>query len=146
MGILLVSWWEGRSLPEWVPQLVRTHLPGVVSKRGDVLGLLACALCLHGVGLLDDRRSLGAGVKLMVQLIVSLVVAGPMGIRLAEALPAPLPLVLTVLWMLTIINAFNFLDNMDALSGGVGLIVSLAFATIMLGNSTQPHWFVAGLL
>ena len=49
-------------------------------------------------------------------------------------------------WMLVLINSFNFLDNMDGLSGGIALIASLIFATIMLTCLPEPRWFVAAAL
>jgi UDP-GlcNAc:undecaprenyl-phosphate GlcNAc-1-phosphate transferase len=53
---------------------------------------------------------------------------------------------LTVLWIVVLINSFNFLDNMDALSSGIGLIASIMFATVMLGMVSEPRWFVGGAL
>ena len=34
---------------------------------------------------------------------------------------------MTLLWMLTVINAFNFMDNMNGLCSGLGLIAALLF-------------------
>jgi UDP-GlcNAc:undecaprenyl-phosphate GlcNAc-1-phosphate transferase len=53
---------------------------------------------------------------------------------------------LTVLWIVVLTNAFNFLDNMDGLSAGIGLIAAVIFAVIMLTGTGQPHWFVAVFL
>jgi UDP-GlcNAc:undecaprenyl-phosphate GlcNAc-1-phosphate transferase len=46
---------------------------------------------------------------------------------------------LTVLWILTITNAMNFLDNMDGLCAGVGLICALLFGFIA---AIQRQYFV----
>ena len=54
--------------------------------------------------------------------------------------------VVTFGWIVVLTNAFNFLDNMDALSAGIGLIASVFFAVIMLAGTSQPRWFVAGVL
>jgi UDP-GlcNAc:undecaprenyl-phosphate GlcNAc-1-phosphate transferase len=40
----------------------------------------------------------------------------------------------TVLWLLTVINAFNFMDNMNGLCAGVGAIGALLFALIAAAN------------
>jgi UDP-GlcNAc:undecaprenyl-phosphate/decaprenyl-phosphate GlcNAc-1-phosphate transferase len=45
-----------------------------------------------------------------------------------------------------LINAFNFLDNMDGLSSGIALIAALIFAAIMLTSLSEPRWLVAGVL
>jgi len=46
----------------------------------------------------------------------------------------------TVLWITAITNAFNFLDNMDGLSAGVAAVATTAFliTTLLIGQ-----WFVA---
>ena len=52
-------------------------------------------------------------------------------------------MVLTILWITGITNAFNFLDNMDGLSSGVAAVCGLAFlvTAVLIGQ-----WFVAGML
>ena len=39
---------------------------------------------------------------------------------------------MTVLWVVGLTNAFNFLDNMDGLAAGVGMAASLLFAAAQL--------------
>jgi len=53
---------------------------------------------------------------------------------------------LSVLWILVLVNAFNFLDNMDGLSSGIALIAAVVFATVMLSLTGQPRWLVAGVM
>ena len=50
---------------------------------------------------------------------------------------------LTVLWILVLTNAMNFLDNMDALSAGIGFLASLIFAVILLVMVRTPALLVA---
>jgi UDP-GlcNAc:undecaprenyl-phosphate GlcNAc-1-phosphate transferase len=45
-----------------------------------------------------------------------------------------------------LVNAFNFLDNMDGLSAGVAVIAATLMAVVMLQSGGRPHLFVAGLL
>src|SRR5207344_2513751 len=52
--------------------------------------------------------------------------------------------VLSVLWIVVLVNSFNFLDNMDGLSGGIAFIVSTVFAVMMMTKPGDPHWFVGG--
>ncbi|MCH9034684.1 MAG: undecaprenyl/decaprenyl-phosphate alpha-N-acetylglucosaminyl 1-phosphate transferase, partial [Planctomycetes bacterium] len=66
--------------------------------------------------------------KFLAQFAGAGFIAGPVGIRAAEALPEPLSIALTVLWIVLITNAFNFLDNMDGLSAGVAVIAATVFA------------------
>src|SRR5581483_2455493 len=51
--------------------------------------------------------------------------------------------VLTVLWIGAITNAFNFLDNMDGLSAGVAAVCTAAFLVAAL---SIKQWFVASAL
>ena len=128
LGTLIARWLSGDATPSWVPEALATQLDGMSSKLPMVLGILAGALLLHLVGLIDDVRPLGPGIKFVVQFVVAGFVAGPMGIRVIEALPTPVSIALTVLWIVLITNAFNFLDNMDGLSAGVAAIAGLIFA------------------
>ena len=120
-------------LPDWVPSLAREHLPGMASKLPVVLYFGAGILILHVIGLIDDRKPLGWKSKLIAQLCVALLVAGPGGIRAVEALPAPWSVALTVFWIVLVTNAFNFLDNTDGLSAGVASICCAIFALASSG-------------
>jgi len=136
--------------PQWLPELMKTHLPGMASKLPTVLGLLAGAIVLHVVGLIDDRRALGPWVKFAAQFAVAIFVAWPMGIRAVELLPAPFSIAITVLWIVLITNAFNFLDNMDGLSAGVAAIAAAIFAmaAMSVGQIFVPvmAWVLVGAL
>jgi UDP-GlcNAc:undecaprenyl-phosphate GlcNAc-1-phosphate transferase len=52
--------------------------------------------------------------------------------------------VMTIGWFVILVNSFNFLDNMDGLSGGIAMIVSAVFALMMLQAPGEPRWLVAG--
>ncbi len=118
---------------DWLPPLLATHLEGVAKRLPSLLGILAAALVLHVVGLIDDRRPLGPWSKFAAQVAVAVFTSGVLGIRIMEGfLPAPLSVAATVLWIVVITNAFNFLDNMDGLSAGVGAVASLVFAIAAL--------------
>ena len=114
--------------PQWLPELVTTHLEGIVARTPRLLVILGGALVLHVVGLIDDARPLGAGPKLSLQFLVALAVVLVAKVQLLELLPGPLSVALTVLWIVLITNAFNFLDNMDGLSAGVAAIAAAIFA------------------
>lgn len=112
------------------------------------LGMLSAALILHAVGIVDDRRALGPYSKLFMQLAVITAVVIAFDMRALTALDkiglGKLPsIAITVLWIGTITNAFNFLDNMDGLSAGVAAVCATAFlvTTILI-----EQWFVAATL
>jgi UDP-GlcNAc:undecaprenyl-phosphate GlcNAc-1-phosphate transferase len=112
------------------------------------LGLLAAMLVMHATGLFDDRKALGPYLKLFIQLAVTTALVVGFNMRALTALDqlglGTWPSVaVTVLWIVGITNAFNFLDNMDGLSAGVGAVATTAFliTTILIGQ-----WFVAATL
>ena len=112
------------------------------------LGLLAALLVMHAMGLFDDRKALGPYLKLFIQLAVTTILVVGFKMRALTALDHlnlgiwPSVLV-TVLWITAITNAFNFLDNMDGLSAGVAAVATTAFliTTLLIGQ-----WFVAATL
>jgi UDP-GlcNAc:undecaprenyl-phosphate GlcNAc-1-phosphate transferase len=124
---------QAAALPGWVPEAARPHLPGVASKLPVVLLFAAGIVVLHVVGLVDDRRPLGWKPKLLAQVLVAVAIAGPGGVRAAEAMPPSLSIALTVFWIVLITNAFNFLDNSDGLSSGVAAICCAIFAVASAG-------------
>ena len=131
-----------------VPAL-EPHLARLEASMPVAWGIALGVLVLHAVGLWDDRRSLAAGPKLLVQLAVAGCVAGFLDTRLLTMLDAWGPLgfaasmTLTILWIVAVTNAINFLDNMDGLAGGVSAI---AAAALLVATLLNHQWFVAAML
>jgi UDP-GlcNAc:undecaprenyl-phosphate GlcNAc-1-phosphate transferase len=131
------------SLQGVVPGVVGVHASGVMSKAG-LLGLIALAAAVQMLlGLADDWRAGGLGYQLRLGVEVLLVgVLMWQGVRLSlftDSIWVTGPI--TVLWIVGLTNALNFLDNMDGLCGGVSLITAAFFAAIaaLVGNL-----FIAG--
>jgi UDP-GlcNAc:undecaprenyl-phosphate GlcNAc-1-phosphate transferase len=117
---------------------------GAASRIPMLATFLACAFALHVMGIIDDRKALGPYSKLIVQLLCAAALAIPFPeVRALTALGTVPSIVLTILWIAAITNAFNFLDNMDGLSAGVAAVCTTAFlvTTILIGQ-----WFVAATL
>jgi UDP-GlcNAc:undecaprenyl-phosphate GlcNAc-1-phosphate transferase len=120
------------------------YFGGVRLKTPLALGLVLAMLAMHLLGLVDDKRALGPYVKLVAQLsITALLVASFRELRILTALGTALSIVLTVLWLAAITNAFNFLDNMDGLSAGIACVAAVAFLVTALSIG---QLFVAGML
>jgi UDP-GlcNAc:undecaprenyl-phosphate GlcNAc-1-phosphate transferase len=130
-------------LREWLPALA-TLLPRLRQESIPAgAALLAGMTALHVTGLVDDRRSLPPWVKLLVQAAAAALLAIGFDVRLLELL-GPVPsVVLTILWVVAVTNAINFLDNMDGLAGGVSAIASALFLAATLVNG---QWFIAATL
>lgn len=78
------------------------------------------AVLISVVGLVDDLRELRPATKLVAQAAAALL---PIQAGLAvPGLPPALSLPIALVWIVGITNAFNLLDNMDGLAGGVAAI------------------------
>lgn len=119
--------------PTWTPSLptlVGRHAAGVVGVAPLLALMLVAGMVQMGVGLWDDLRGLDYRVRLIVEVgLVCLLIS--QGVELAF-LPGwrVITIPLTILWIVGLTNAFNFLDNMDGLSAGVGFIASCLLAVI----------------
>lgn len=100
---------------------------------GSMLGLGGGAVALAALGLYDDLYDVSALPKLAVQVLVAAAtwwigfrigaVQLPLGFVVADA--TLVSLLLTVLWIVLVTNAFNLIDGMDGLTTGVGVITGL---------------------
>jgi UDP-GlcNAc:undecaprenyl-phosphate GlcNAc-1-phosphate transferase len=91
--------------------------------------ILSGAAFLALVGLLDDRYNLGIRIRLIAMVIASLaIVAAGIQIRMFKTPFLDVPL--TVLWVLTVTNAANFMDNMDGLTAGFTAVAAAFFMVI----------------
>ena len=90
--------------------------------------LVAGAIGMLVLGLLDDRHELGPLPKFAGQFLIAGVVASS-GIRITLFVHNELfSLAVTILWILAVTNAFNFMDNMNGLCAGLGLMAAWSFA------------------
>jgi len=140
IGLLLVL-----SLPpEWVAHRLgdtaRVYLGGAALRAGQLAVIMVAGLALHILGLIDDRRPLPPMHKLLVITAAAVFTATVGHVRIAEFAGTGWSVLLTSLWFIVIINAFNFLDNMDGLSGGIAAIclVFLTVCGLMAGQVLVP--------
>jgi UDP-GlcNAc:undecaprenyl-phosphate GlcNAc-1-phosphate transferase len=92
---------------------------------------LTLSSMLMAVGLVDDRWELRAWMKLLGQILIASLAFGfdmRVGRLLGFVLPTPLDYLATVLWFLTIINAFNLIDGIDGLATGLASIACIGIA------------------
>lgn len=121
----LPAWLQAR-LPEVTPHL----LGGIADRSFQAASILGGIIALFVLGLIDDLRPLGPRRKLLMMLIVAAATSYFGDVRLLESqLGVAGAVALTTVWIVVITNAFNFLDNMDGLSAGVG-IIGLAFLAV----------------
>ena len=103
---------------------------GLERRAVELAAIFVGALGMLWVGWLDDKRELRPGVKFAGQLCVAALVAAS-GARITLFVPnVVFSYGVTVLWILTLINAFNFMDNMNGLCAGLGAIGAVHFAIL----------------
>jgi len=101
----------------------------------EVLGLLLAGSIVVILGLVDDLGQLGPWTKLAGQLVAILVLLKS-GIYIKLTfIPEPLAMVLSVIWLLGVTNAFNLIDIMDGLSAGTAMVAALTLALVSDLNS-----------
>jgi len=156
LALALVRVWAHDGVPSWMPQAMAQHIPGAASKAPMAIIVLFGAFALHVMGIIDDRRNLGPWLKLALQVaICSAVViftgiADPNagGVRVLTALDRfmsggkTISIIISIIWLVGVTNAFNFLDNTDGLSAGVAAICAAALlgASASIGQIFVSAW------
>ncbi|HTL73973.1 MAG TPA: MraY family glycosyltransferase [bacterium] len=106
-----------------------------LNRRAIELAVLALgAIAITLLGWLDDKHELKALPKFIGQIVIAVAVAAACQ-RITLFVHSDIfSYAITVLWILTVINAFNFMDNMNGLCAGIGAIGALFFALIAAAN------------
>jgi len=95
---------------------------GVGRRGGQLAVILLGAFGMAMLGTLDDKYELRAAWKFGGQILVASAVALA-GVRITLFVPNEIfSFGVTVFWIVTVTNALNFLDNMNGLCAGIGLI------------------------
>ena len=85
----------------------------------DVLVIVACAAGLCIVGTIDDRAHLGPAVRVFAEFAAAFALwQADLGWMLWHG--NFFDLVLTTVWVVGLVNAFNLMDNLDGATGTVG--------------------------
>ncbi len=119
----------------------------------DLLTILVGGSALVLLGILDDIYRINAFIKLAVQVAVALF-AVSQGVTISflglfgdyvEFGIWSVPL--TVLWIVGLTNAVNFIDGLDGLACGVSAISSLSlFLVMLLSGSSVAHCLITAIL
>ena len=140
IAAILLGFVAAFALREAMPEDMREELNGLRTAWRPLAVVAVSATMLAIMGLRDDKRPLKAGTKFLVQFIAAGLTAA-LGPRvMAGFVPIWLSWLLTTLWIATVINAMNFFDNMDGLTGGVSFI---AFVFLFVIATIRGQYFVA---
>ena len=129
-----------------IPANVAIHLDGVLYRSGQMWAILLGGTMLSAMGLIDDLKNLPWQPRLALQACIAGGLAA-YGVRATVFAPQPwIGIVISIVWMMVLINSFNFLDNMDGLSAGIALVAASVLSVVMLTSTSEPRWLVAGVL
>lgn len=108
----------------------------------EIIGLLAGSTVIYLLGALDDIKKLSANTRLVFQLLAAFIVVFS-GLKITFTLQYGLfgkilSYAISVLWLVGITNAFNFMDGIDGLASTLGLVCSLLFLSVVV-NTNQYH-------
>ena len=100
----------------------------------EVLALLLAGTMVVLLGLVDDIGAISPRAKFLGQGLAALVLVKA-GIAIDIVwLPTSLDLLLSVVWLIGIMNAVNLIDIMDGLAAGVSLTAALVLLAVALVN------------
>jgi UDP-GlcNAc:undecaprenyl-phosphate GlcNAc-1-phosphate transferase len=115
----------------------------------EIWAILAGGTIVFIMGIIDDIRPLSSRLRLAGQLTASAIVMS-VGL-IVSFVPETFwwhmaGYAITTLWFLGIINAFNFIDGVDGLAAGIGIIASFFFCIIALTLKQGGVAFVSAAL
>ncbi len=128
--------WRSTSLLEFLPNL---HLwwQEISIELPEILAVIIAASVITVLGLMDDliKNGLHYRTKFIVQfLVAAIVVVNGVSIHI---FPWPwLNLLVSLFWIVGIMNAINLLDGMDGLAAGVSAISATGFLLLSLSNES----------
>ncbi len=114
-----------------------------LGKIGQLLTILLSISALFVLGLWDDKKHLSPFLKLAVQFAVAIAAAFWGDVRVELFIENRIiASVLSAFWIVLMINAFNFLDNMDGTSAGIAAIAS---GILFFAAASSGQVFIGGL-
>lgn len=105
---------------------------------------IACGAIIAWLGWRDDVHSLSPRIRFAVQGIVASISIFGLGYFQSVTIPlfgvlqlGVVGIVITFLWIIGLTNAYNFMDGIDGIAGGVALSAGLGWMWL---SSASGHW------
>lgn len=114
-----------------------------LNRRGvELAAIVFGALGMVCLGWLDDRHELPPALKFSGQFVIATITAAA-GARITLFVENVFfSYCVTILWILSVTNAFNFMDNMNGLCAGLGVVSSGYFG---LSAAQHAQYLVASM-
>ena len=127
----------------WLTERTGVEPAHFLAKADQLTIIWLCAFTLFLLGLWDDKKRLGPFFKLAVQFAVAIVAAAFGQVRVELFIQnTAVTSALSAFWIVLIVNAFNFLDNMDGAAAGIAVIAS---SILFTAAATSGQILVGGL-
>ena len=110
------------------------------------------------LGFIDDVKSLSPFIRLFFQFLIAIFISNG-GIRIESLtigipdifiseidLPSFISTIFTSIWIVGLINAFNWLDGLDGLSTSIGIVIALTILIIAFGTNNILLCFMISTL
>jgi len=112
---------------------------------------VAAFLLIFFLGIKDDIMVISPTKKFFGQIVAAVILVYKAGLIISNVdgflgfyeINVPVGFLLSVFTIVVIINAFNLIDGVDGLAGGLGLISSLVFGIFFLVNNNIPYAVLA---
>src|SRR4051794_7517911 len=114
----------------------------IFDAAADYKRMLAAAVLVCALGTLDDRVQLGVALRLFAQFATA-VALWTVDLGWTALHNPTADLVLTIIWVVGITNAFNLMDNQDGATGTVGAVCSAGIGTLALMQGAVPLALIA---
>lgn len=116
--------------------LLTTSIITAITPIAQLNYIFASSIILFSLGLTDDLVGVAPNKKILAQFGVALIIAMLAGLRFTSfygilglhSMPYAVSIILTTLFILLIINAFNLIDGINCLAAGIGFLVCCTFA------------------
>ncbi|MBT5875622.1 MAG: undecaprenyl/decaprenyl-phosphate alpha-N-acetylglucosaminyl 1-phosphate transferase, partial [Candidatus Latescibacteria bacterium] len=118
---------------------------GSIAVTEKLIGLVLGAGLLVVLGLVDDRQGMSPAVKLAGQILAGAIIVY-FGFRVSFIENEFVSVLVSLFWIVGLINAMNLLDNMDGMTGGVAFIASSAFLVVSILSGDLLAATLAGAL
>lgn len=126
-----------------IPRYMAGDIGGMFITQKRILVIALGAIFITLLGFFDDKKAMSAKIKFLWQFAIAAFVVTFADISVSLFLNSQIiTWIITVFWILLIVNAINFFDNMDGLVSGIAAIAFFFFVTIAI---IFKHYFIAGL-
>ena len=120
---------------------VAVNIGGIMKVSKELVFICGGAVLITLFGIYDDIHNMTAKTKFGGQIVVAILAVTWGGVKISMFISNPVfTWCISVLWIVVLMNAINFFDNMDGLAIGMAAI---AFSLFAISAAVNVQYFVA---